>query len=312
MLAALRENLIMHGARGIFGIGRKFRVMDDDHNGKVDFLEFKKAMAETIQSLRFTDPSLKELFDFFDKDHSGAVSFDEFLNGVRGPMPERRKAITMQAFAVMDADHNGVLEVADLIDRYDSSQHPAVLSGTKTERQVLKEFLQNFELGDMKDGKVTPAEWCSYYDTISASIDDDDYFELMMRNCFHLSGGEGVCENTTCRRVLVTDAEGHETVAEVKNDFDVKPGDKEAMKAHLAADGITAVDVGLHSAMETAAPEAAAAAAPPPPPPFGSPRKKKVEAPKVPVTADMPVAGKRAGRTTRRQFGAGESSIVFG
>jgi hypothetical protein len=41
----------------------------------------------------------------------------------------------------------------------------------------------------------------------SANIDEgpsgDDYFELMMRNVWHISGGEGWCANTTCKRVLV-------------------------------------------------------------------------------------------------------------
>lgn len=59
-------------------------------------------------------------------------------------------------------------------------------------------------------------EFCSYYSNISASIDDDDYFELMMRNAWHISGGEGWCANTSNRRVLVTHAGGKQTVEEIK------------------------------------------------------------------------------------------------
>ncbi|CAM9925082.1 unnamed protein product, partial [Sphacelaria rigidula] len=29
--------------------------------------------------------------------------------------------------------------------------------------------------------QVTPQEWCRYYGMVSAGIDEDDYFELMMR-----------------------------------------------------------------------------------------------------------------------------------
>ncbi len=55
-----------------------------------------------------------------------------------------------------------------------------------------------------------PDEFCRYYSNVSASIDDDDYFELMLRNAWHLSGGKGVYENTTCRRVLVTHSDGRQ------------------------------------------------------------------------------------------------------
>lgn len=67
-----------------------------------------------------------------------------------------------------------------------------------------------------KDGKVTPSEFIKYYSNVSASIDNDDYFELMIRNAWHISGGKGWCENSSCRRVLVTHKDGHQSVQEVK------------------------------------------------------------------------------------------------
>ena len=65
---------------------------------------------------------------------------------------------------------------------------------------------------NIRDNKVTLAEFEDYYKDVSASIDEDDYFELMIRNAWHLDGGEGQFENTTIKRELVTDADGNQRV----------------------------------------------------------------------------------------------------
>jgi len=35
---------------------------------------------------------------------------------------------------------------------------------------------------------VTKDEWIEYYNNVSASIDNDDYFDLMMNNAWNLDG----------------------------------------------------------------------------------------------------------------------------
>ena len=50
-----------------------------------------------------------------------------------------------------------------------------------------------------------------------------------------MSGGEGWCENTSCRRVLVTHKDGRQTVEEIKNDLGIAANDKATMTARLIA-----------------------------------------------------------------------------
>jgi hypothetical protein len=93
----------------------------------------------------------------------------------------------------MDVDGNGVLDISDIKFRYNARRHPDVMMGKRSEDDVLYEFLDTFEAyhslshPDAKDRHITENEWVAYYANISCSIDNDDYFELMVRNAFNLS-----------------------------------------------------------------------------------------------------------------------------
>lgn len=70
-------------------------------------------------------------------------------------------------------------------------------------------------------------------------MDEDDYFELMMRNAWHLAGGAGVTENTTNIRVLVTHADGSKTIETVTQDIGLKRSDLAGIQGRLTKQGIT-------------------------------------------------------------------------
>ena len=193
--------------------------------------------------LELTPTEARLAFAHFDVDGSGSVSFEEFVQGMRDPLTPRRLALVHQAFKQIDKDGNGVLEPADVVGAYDASKHPEVIAGRMTPDQVLQEFLETFDVGGEVDGKVTKEEFVNYYTNVGANIDDDDYFELMIRNAWHISGGEGWCANTANRRVLVTHADGRQSVEEIKNDMGLKADDKAGMMARLKAQGVNAANI---------------------------------------------------------------------
>ena len=154
------------------------------------------------------------------------------------------------AFDKLDKNGSGVIDPEDVLDCYDASKHPDVIAGKRTTDDVLREFLDTFDVGGEKDGKVTRNEFENYYTNIGANIDNDDYFELMIRNAWHISGGEGWSANSANRRVLVTHADGRQSVEEIKDDLGLKQGDSGSAIARLKKQGVNASSVSFHDGGE--------------------------------------------------------------
>ncbi len=190
ILQKFRDRLSKRGGKGIIGLQRQFKIFDDNNSKTLELNEFSKACKDFKVDLNQNE--IKILFNAFDIDGSGCVDYNEFLREVRGEMNGYRKKITLQAFDKLDADRSGIIEIAEVKALYNCKNHPDVKSGKKTEEDVYGDFISTFEMhhGNTKgrrDKRVTREEFLEYYNNISASIDLDEYFEVMMNNAWKLS-----------------------------------------------------------------------------------------------------------------------------
>jgi len=235
LLDKVRGIINERGHFGIRGLGVSFRIMDDTGAGKLSREDFKWGLAD--YGVTLSDEEFDMVLNAFDRNHDGVIDFSEFLITLRGPISPRRIELINQAFSRLDKDGSGSVTLSDLVTVYNTRFDPEVISGSKTHEQAVAEFMSQWDTID-KDGVVTLEEFQEYYKDVSASVDDDDYFELMMRNAWHISGGAGAMENTTCRRVLVVHTDGGEEVVELKSDLGVKAGDLAEIRRRLTAQGV--------------------------------------------------------------------------
>jgi len=216
LLNSFRAALKKHGARGIHGLGRKFKILDSSGNRTLTADEFAAGMQQ--MDLKCSSEDCQAIFAYFDQDSSGCIDYEEFIKHVKGKMDEARQVLVKMAFAKLDRDGSGVVDKQDLVSAFDPESHPAVGAGERSVQDVHSEFLDTFDVGD-HNGKVTLEEFVEYYNGVSASVDDDSYFELMIRNAWHIVGGSGQSQNTSNLRVLCTYQDGSQKIETVIDDF---------------------------------------------------------------------------------------------
>lgn len=96
ILERFRDKMRQRGARGIIGLKRIFKIMDDNGNGMLDQAEFQKALKD--YRVQVTPEEAYVLFSIFDVNHDGNISYDEFLRGVIGGMNAARTQLVRRAF----------------------------------------------------------------------------------------------------------------------------------------------------------------------------------------------------------------------
>eukprot|EP00760_Papus_ankaliazontas_P036768 PhM_4_TR838/c0_g1_i1/m.59536 len=239
VLDRVRKKFIERGGReGFTGLSRTFRIADRNRNGKIEPQELQRVVK--VYGVPLSAMEMDTIIKNFDTDKDGSINLTEFLRGVRGPMTSlQRQAIVKRAFERLEKDGDGVVTLRDIAAAYDVDKHPDVVEGKADPDAVLRQFVEDWDRN--ADGVISWEEFLEYYSNISAGIDSDQYFELMVRNAWHISGGVGVAANTTCRRVLVTFSNGDQRVEEITDDLGMRKDDIPAMRANLEKRGLTGI-----------------------------------------------------------------------
>jgi Ca2+-binding EF-hand superfamily protein len=213
ILGKLTSHLKALGAVGFVGLQRTLRIIDRNNNKRLSMNDFHYAMREMEVSLN--DAEIRMLHEHFDTDHRGSMDSELFIRSLRRPLNERRVNVVKQAFAKLDINGDGAIDAAEVAGMYDATSTPDVIGGRMTAENALGEFLETFDVGGEIDGKVTHSEFINYYTNIGATIDNDEYFELMIRNAWHI-GGQWEGSSDSQGMVLVTCQDGSQYVEQVQ------------------------------------------------------------------------------------------------
>jgi len=181
--------VLKRGGNTIFQIGKHFNLYDRNKNKRLDVDEFKRMIREYGLGLSATET--ETLFNSFDYDGIGSINYEEFLRILRGPMSDKRKNAVLKLFDTLDVKNDGYIDVQDLKIKFNAGAHPDSQARKKSPDQVYYEFIESINTytqalkgGSNKD-KISKDEWIEYYNHVSMSIDNDNYFMSMLDNCWN-------------------------------------------------------------------------------------------------------------------------------
>ena len=183
ILNNVKRVLLERGAYGIRGLARVFKNMDENGNRLLDPEDFKWGLYN--YGIYLSEDELKAIVRAFDRNGDGIVNFDEFLTSLKGKMNDRRLKVVALAYEKLDRNGDGQVTLDDIAKIYDASKHPEVRAGRMTEEQVFREFISMWDT-ETPDGIVTMREFARYYEDISASIDNDEYFVAVVKGAWKL------------------------------------------------------------------------------------------------------------------------------
>jgi Ca2+-binding EF-hand superfamily protein len=168
-------------------------IYDEDNSRVLTLDNFRKYITSFLIPL--TKNQYEALFRLYDRQNAGEIIYDSLVNDILGKFSESRRNIVSNAFNKIDIGRKGVINMNLIREGFNANGHPDVISGKKTEQEVLAEFLDNLDyhfnlLNQGKnpdDEEVTNQEFIDFYRYISTGIEDDNYFNKMIAGVWGLN-----------------------------------------------------------------------------------------------------------------------------
>ena len=187
-----RTVLKKRGVRGIMAMRRAFMIADENDSKTLTLPEFIKFCHD--YRIPISGNEIKEIFGEFDTNRNGEMNYEEFISSFVGEMCERRKRLITILFETFDKDRKGFVDLDEIRNSFSPINHPDVVSGKKTEDEILAEFLDNLQYHfsllksekEQENNQINLDEFLAFFNNISAGIEDDDYFEDVIKSGFNL------------------------------------------------------------------------------------------------------------------------------
>ncbi|CAD8178022.1 unnamed protein product [Paramecium octaurelia] len=182
LMIRVKQQITGKGAYGLRGLAKIFLEMDQNNNGVVEYNDFKWGLRNF--GLTLSEDETKMIFQTFDKNGNGKIEFNEFLDAFRLQMSDKRLYYVQRAYASIE-QKAGKVTLETMGRLINVKEHPDVLKGYKTERQVFQDFVSHWNKTN-PDRVIPFQEFGEFYQDVSSSVQQDETFEAILKKSWNL------------------------------------------------------------------------------------------------------------------------------
>lgn len=180
LLDRIRGALRSRGPGAVQLLCQRFQVAEQGQRA-IRAKELRQGLSQV--GVGASEEDVVELLRSMDVDGHGTVDLDDWLRVLRGPLSPARAGVVREAFASL-SDREGLVDLRALRARFNASKHPDVQAGLRSQKEVTMELMS--ELGSHGGPRISLGDFARHYETISAGIQDDQYFGHIVRGVWGL------------------------------------------------------------------------------------------------------------------------------
>ncbi len=165
------------GPRSWVGLTRAFKQASP--SGGLNREEFAAVLSAF--GLSVSPKEVELIFRAFDANNDGSISYDEFMSELRGELRGQRLATVQKAFDRIDARGAGRVPLSEISRAFNAHADQRVVNGDISPAQAVQDFMSTFDFED-SEGLVSWRDFLEYYTCVSATVESDSVFTLMVWN----------------------------------------------------------------------------------------------------------------------------------
>lgn len=184
ILNEIRASICAKGVDAFWNLRDYIKNIENKMNarGKMDREDLKAALFDW--GLEIKPRYLDVILDAIDTGKMNLIVTSDFFAMVRGPLSESRETILMDAFLRLDKTQQGEVAVDDIKEYFRGDEHPLVSLGGASESQALEHMIQSYAINGRIPKYINFDTFSEYYGDLSVTIDDDGYFEAIIKSNF--------------------------------------------------------------------------------------------------------------------------------